>query len=222
MGGAGYAVQVIAAYRGEALPSEHRATDIVVVMGGPMGVAEIGQDGFGWLGEVVELLRGRQAKDWPCIGICLGAQLMAHAAGAKVAPMVDAAGQRVREVGWGELEIRKEEGLMAGLPEKMEVLHWHGDACELPAGAVLLASTVSCPVQMFRLGKSVGLQFHPEIDGATACIWAAADAEFVRAAKGSEGVRDLQVTSLLAAARTEESRRRMLAQVIRYVSGNAG
>ena len=96
----------------------------------------------------------------------------------------------------------------------MEVLHWHGDACALPDGAVLLASTAVCRVQMFRLGRSLGLQFHPEVDGATAALWAREDADFVVAANGPDGLAELQSTSLVAAERTLAWRTRLLEQCL--------
>jgi GMP synthase-like glutamine amidotransferase len=215
---AGYEVEIIEAFRGEPWPAELGERDILIVMGGPMGVADIGKPEFPWLAPVVELLRQRWERGWPCIGICLGMQLIAHAAGATVAPMRDANGQPMREVGWGALRMVGTDVITAGLPAEMEVLHWHGDACALPAGAQLLASTTVCAVQMFRLGRIVGLQFHPEIDGATACIWASEDAEFVGAANGPGGVERLQMASPGVAARTEALRRRMLAQVVRAVT----
>jgi GMP synthase-like glutamine amidotransferase len=216
--GAGYGLEIVEAHQGAPLPTDLGAQDLLVVMGGPMGVADIGKPEHPWLEPVAELLRRRLAHGWPNIGVCLGMQLIAHAAGAKVAPMAETDGRRRREVGWGPLRMVGTDAVTAGLPAEMEVLHWHGDACELPRGATLLASTPACPVQMFRLGSTIGMQFHPEIDGATACIWAAEDAEFVRAANGPDGVFALQTVSPAAGARSEKLRRRLLAQVIRAVS----
>jgi GMP synthase-like glutamine amidotransferase len=214
----GWAVQTVEAFAGRRWPADLSSADLLVVMGGPMGVADLGSPEFPWLAPVADLLRRRLAEGAPNLGICLGAQLLAHAAGAKVAPMVDAAGRRVREVGWGALQVYPEaDPCVRGLPATMEVLHWHGDACALPAGATLLASTPACPVQMFRLGRSLGLQFHPEIDGPTACLWASEDAAFVVAANGPDGVAALQAASPLAATRTEPLRRRMLAQGLRAI-----
>ena len=215
---AGYRVEVIEAFRGAALPEDLGPSDILVVMGGPMGVADIGQPATPWLAPVVELLRARLAKDWPNIGICLGMQLIAHAAGAKVSPMMDAAGVRLREVGWGRLDFIGTNAITRGLPASIEVLHWHGDGCELPMGADLLASTSVCPVQMFQMGKSLGMQFHPEIDGPTACLWAESDAEFVQAANGPDGVVRLQAASPEAARRTYVLRRRLLSQALTAVT----
>ena len=215
---AGYQVEVVEAFTGVALPSDLDGDDILVVMGGPMGVADIGKPETPWLAPVVELLRYRIAKDWPSIGVCLGMQLMAYAAGAKVAPMTDAAGAQVREVGWGRLDFVGTDITTRGLPASIEVLHWHGDACELPVGAIRLASTPACPVEMFRLGRSFGMQFHPEIDGPTACLWAEEDADFVRAANGPDGVARLQAASPAAAQRTEAHRRRLLAQALAAVT----
>jgi len=216
----GWAVQTVEAFAGQRWPADLSSADLLVVMGGPMGVADLGSREFPWLGPVADLLRRRLAEGAPNLGICLGAQLLAHAAGAKVAPMVDAAGRRVREVGWGALQVYPEaDPCVRGLPATMEVLHWHGDACALPAGATLLASTPACPVQMYRLGRSLGLQFHPEIDGVTAGLWAEEDAAFVVAANGPDGVAALRAASPSAAARTETLRRRMLVQGLRAILG---
>lgn len=214
----GYRVEVVEVFRGGALPNDLEAEDVLVVMGGPMGVADIGKSGTPWLAPVVELLRVRIAKGWPNIGVCLGMQLIAHAAGAKVSPMVDATGARLREVGWGRLDFVGTDEITRGLPASIEVLHWHGDGCELPSGATLLASTKVCPVQMFRLGRSFGMQFHPEIDGPTAGLWAEEDAEFVRAANGSDGVARLRAASPEAAKRTFAHRRRLLSQALAAVT----
>jgi GMP synthase-like glutamine amidotransferase len=214
---AGLRLIQVEAWKGERWPADLGADDLVIVMGGPMGVADIGRAGFEWLGETSELLRSRLAGDHPVIGVCLGMQLLARAAGAEVTPMRDPSGAPLREVGWGPVSLVSGSSLLAGLGRSVDVLHWHGDACALPSGAQLLASTPVCPVQMFALGRSVGMQFHPEVDAATACIWASEDAEYVRGANGPEGVVALQMDSPAVAARTLPARRRMLSNVLRHV-----
>jgi len=183
-----------------------------------MGVADLGDPAMPWLAAEVALLRERLARGWPNLGVCLGMQLLAHAAGAKVAPMQDVTGARLREVGWGRLDFHGTDAITRGLPASIEVLHWHGDACELPAGATLLASTKVCPVQMFRVGCSVGMQFHPEVDGPMAALWAEEDADFVRGANGPGGVAALQASSAASAARSLTHRRRLLGQVVEAVT----
>jgi GMP synthase (glutamine-hydrolysing) len=127
------------------------------------------------------------------LGVCLGAQLLAHAAGARVFPCVrrDDNGREVpdREVGWGPVSFLGEhEPALAGLGTEATVLHWHGDTFDLPRGAVHLAATARCRHQAFRLGaRAFGVQFHVEVDAATACRWAVEDADFVRAARGPNG-----------------------------------
>jgi len=215
---AGYAIESREVFRGEPLPADLGAADLLVVMGGPMGVADLGHPTMPWLADEVALLRERLARGWPNLGVCLGMQLLARAAGAKVASMRSASGERVREVGWGRLDFHGTDTITRGLPASIEVLHWHGDACELPEGATLLASTKVCPVQMFRLGHSVGMQFHPEVDGPLAALWAEEDADFVRGANGPGGVAALQFASPEAAARSLAHRRRLLTQVVEAVT----
>ncbi len=75
--------------------------------------------------------------------------------------------------------------MLAGLPARPLVLHWHGDTYDLPDGAVLLASTPICRHQAFRLGhRQIGLQFHCELEERTIGVWAQEDAEFARSALG--------------------------------------
>lgn len=213
--GRGLAVELLQAWQGQPLPEDLGPADLLIVMGGPMGVADIGRPETPWLGPVADLLRARIAMGRPNLGVCLGCQLIAHAAGAAVAPMRSVDGRAVREVGWGHLQVFPDaDPVVVGLPASMEVLHWHGDACSLPKGAVLLASTPACPVQMFRLGRSLGLQFHPEVDGPTAMQWAVEDSAFVEAANGPGGVVALRRASLEAAQRTLVWRRRLLSQVL--------
>ncbi|HXU81899.1 MAG TPA: type 1 glutamine amidotransferase, partial [Polyangia bacterium] len=80
------------------------------------------------------------------------------------------------------------EPALAGLGRRAMMLHWHGDTFELPRGAVRLASTPECPNQAFRLGRAVGVQFHPEMDQATIGAWLTSDAEYVARACGPDSV----------------------------------
>ena len=129
---------------------------LAVVLGGPIGVGDAAL--YPTVGHEIELLRTRLAADVPTIGVCLGAQYIAAALGARVAP-------GTLEIGWGTVELAdaaRETALrhLEGAP----VLHWHGDAIELPEGATLLASTAATPVQAFSHGKALALQFHAEAD----------------------------------------------------------
>lgn len=132
--------------------------DLVVVLGGPIGVYE--EEAYPFLLGETAAVRARLAAKKPTLGICLGAQLMAKALGAEVAPGPQ------KEIGYVPLAVT-EEGRAAGLGDfaTTPVLHWHGDNFALPAGATRLASTGPCPNQGFSLGASVlGLQFHVEVD----------------------------------------------------------
>jgi GMP synthase (glutamine-hydrolysing) len=129
---------------------------LAVVLGGPIGVGD--QARYPTIGHEIDLLRRRLAADLPTIGVCLGAQFMAAAMGARVAP-------GTLEIGWGTVEVT-DAGRATALRhvEGAPVLHWHGDACELPEGATLLATSEVTPVQAFSRGSALALQFHAEHD----------------------------------------------------------
>jgi GMP synthase (glutamine-hydrolysing) len=189
---AGLAVEVVALDRGQPVPRALPASVPLVVMGGSMGVSDIGDPAFPFLADEVALLRQRLAADAPVLGVCLGAQLLAHAAGARVFPNGKTGPDgptRVYEVGWAPVDYLPVEGepALAGLGRRAMMLHWHGDTFDLPAGAVRLASTADCPNQAFRLGRAYGVQFHPEMDQATIGAWLASDTAYVEKACGPGG-----------------------------------
>lgn len=130
--------------------------DILVMLGGPVGVYD--GDAYPFLLEERALLQQRLAAGLPTVGICLGAQQIAASLGARVAPSGS------KEIGFSPVSLSPQGSVsplrhLANVP----VLHWHGDNLDLPAGAVVLASTELCPNQAFAIGPNVlGLQFHPE------------------------------------------------------------
>jgi GMP synthase-like glutamine amidotransferase len=143
--------------RGDVLPLV-TARDALIVMGGPMGVHD--EDEHPWLMHEKRRLADALAADARVLGICLGAQLLAHVLGARVHP------NKEKEVGWWPidwLEAARVPEAFPFLPDSSIVLHWHGDTFELPAGVRHLARSAACENQAFALGERVvGLQFHLE------------------------------------------------------------
>lgn len=139
------------------------SADLLVVLGGPIGVEDI--DEYPVLREEMEILEARIAADRPTIGVCLGAQLVAAATGARVY-------QGASEIGWENVHVTVDGARgPVGHLEDVAMLHWHRDTFDLPDGAVLLASTEATPHQAFSLGTVLGIQFHPEADGSEIERW---------------------------------------------------
>ncbi|HYP78288.1 MAG TPA: gamma-glutamyl-gamma-aminobutyrate hydrolase family protein [Polyangiaceae bacterium] len=183
----GYELDVRALYLGDLVPSHLGNDEILIVMGGPMGVADIDDPALPFLGREIALLRTCIEHDLPVLGVCLGSQLLAHAAGARVGPMQDGPTRRF-EVGWGPIrfELEGNDEVLRGLPLEGSVLHWHGDTFDLPTGARRLASSRVCENQGFRLRRQFGLQFHCEVTRDDVEAWLAADDGFVERANGKD------------------------------------
>jgi GMP synthase (glutamine-hydrolysing) len=153
-------------------------TDLIVVLGGPIGAYE--DDLYPTLKDESDLLEKRLAARRPTIGICLGAQLMARALGARVYPT------GAKEIGWAPVTLSAEgrESPLRHLGDDTAVLHWHGDTFDLPQGATLLASTSFCRNQAFSLGaNALALQFHAEASAARLEQWFIGHACEISAAK---------------------------------------
>ena len=140
--------------------------DAVLVFGGAVHPDQEGR--YTWLRDEVEWLRGLLSRRVPTLGICLGSQLLARAAGTWVAPLEEP------EIGWYEVELT-EDGLadpvLAALPPNFDALQWHHYQHGLPDGAVALARNPAC-LQGFRLGEACwGVQFHPEVTELQLARW---------------------------------------------------
>lgn len=215
---AGFELTRVPLHAGAAVP-RLEDQDYLVVMGGPMGVEDAGDARYPFLAAELELLKAAVLADFPTLGICLGAQLLAAAAGARVYPNVTGDPPRpTREVGWGALHFvrtAEEEPVLRGLDRAELVLHWHGDTFELPRGATLLASTLSCQNQMYRVGRrQFGLQFHVEVDEADIEAWLAADPDYVRGALGPDGAARIRRDTARFYPRAKAQGDRLLDQIV--------
>jgi GMP synthase-like glutamine amidotransferase len=140
--------------------------EAVVSLGGPMSA----DDEHAGLAAERRLLAEAARQNVPVLGVCLGAQLLAHALGAAIFPNPGG-----REIGVSEVDLTaagRADALFAGIPDTVPVMQWHGDAFALPEGGTLLATGAACENQAFRFGeRAYGVLFHPEVREEQARDW---------------------------------------------------
>ena len=135
--------------------------DLLIVLGGPMGAYDDAE--YPWLGPEKGFIDKTLAAGKRIIGICLGAQVLAHVLGAKVYR------NRYPEIGW--FPVMKSGSAASSrvgniLPDTFQAFHWHGDTFDIPGGAVHLAASAATENQGFVYEeRAVGLQFHLESTG---------------------------------------------------------
>ena len=186
----GIPCQVRHLYRGDEVPTDLDEVRVLVILGGPMSVGDIGSNAYPFLAKEVETLKRLIAADRPVLGICLGAQLLAHAAGAKVYPNVKPGAKPedpvtpMPEIGWAPVAFPFPGGtepIVFGLNEGTPMFHWHFETFDLPklsaptnpppppappppSGSVLISSTRACKNQAFRFkARLFGFQYHFEM-----------------------------------------------------------
>lgn len=154
----GYSLKCIKLYNGDMLP-DSEVIDYLIVLGGPMDMED--EDEYSWLADEKKLIKAMIDAGKPVLGICLGAQLIAHVLGKSVYPAEQ------QEIGWYPIEVieaAKEHELTSSWVPYPNVFHWHSNTFDLPEGAIHLASTDVCTNQAFILNENIiGLQFHLEI-----------------------------------------------------------
>jgi GMP synthase-like glutamine amidotransferase len=152
---AGYRITGTRFFESDTLP-DLGAIDLLVVMGGPMSIHDEAE--FPWLAGEKRFIRTAVAAGKPVLGICLGAQLIAGAMGARVFR------HSVTEIGWTAVQGTPpaDPGGFV-FPPETTVFQWHGETFDLPPGATRLARSEYCENEAFQLGASVvGMQFHLE------------------------------------------------------------
>jgi GMP synthase (glutamine-hydrolysing) len=159
-------LQIMKPFKGDPVP-EHPG-DGLIVLGGPMGVYE--EKKFPWMTEELNAIRKCLNSSLPVLGICLGSQMLAHAAGGQVFRGA------LPEVGWYPIELTTDghqDPLLLGLPTEFEAFHWHGDTFTLPPGARRLAGSRYYPNQVFKAGNNAyGFQCHLEVTEKMVKSWA--------------------------------------------------
>lgn len=133
--------------------------DALIILGGPMNVDEV--DKYPFLEWEISLIREAEKRNLPILGVCLGAQLIAKAFGARVYKGLS------REVGWHKVQITdkgKCDKIFSMFPDEFKVFQLHSDTFDIPRRAVRLAESLLCKNQAFRIKENVyGLQFHLEV-----------------------------------------------------------
>ncbi len=152
-------------------PDDVASYDAVMVFGGSMHPDQ--DEDFHWLGSEEAFLQDMLARAVPVFGVCLGAQMLARAAGASVGPA------SAPEVGWLDVELTSAgaaDPVLGRLPTTATVFQWHHYTFALPPGATELARSPICP-QAFRLGDQPawGIQFHAEVTLPMLGAWAEED-----------------------------------------------
>ena len=184
-----FKIEIVRLDKKDNLPQTKKG-DLILIMGGPMGVKDIGSKRYPWLKSERDFIKRELKNKRPIIGVCLGSQLLASAAGGDIEILkYGSPPKALPEIGWSQIFLDKSNQDFKELfEEPFHVLHWHGDRIVLPNKAVLIASSSLCKEQFFRIGDfAFGLQFHIESTGSMIDKWIKEDKEFIFKGLGSNG-----------------------------------
>ena len=220
----GMVIHTIRPDQGEPLPDPISTKNtIAVLLGGPMSVGDRHRDGMAWIQRELDWLALWHQQNNPVLGICLGAQLLAVAAGGAVQPLqVGLPPQPLKEVGYGAIHWLvkpSSEPLLMGLQPSEMVLHWHGDRIQLPPTATLLGSSLHCQEQVFRIGRNaIGLQCHMELTTNNLGRWIQEDLDYVVSAIGKNGPEKLRQDSERFGASIQQQGGRLIRNILQEFS----
>ena len=163
----GFHADYVRLFAGEQLPDDWSTATALILLGGPMSVND--ESRYAYLAAEKAIIREALERQVPTLGVCLGAQLLAAAAGSRVFPGVRP------EIGWSPVSLTMEgrqDPVLSMLAQLAAVFHWHGETFDLPHGAMRLAFSALTMNQAFRLGQTAyGLQFHLEVDAPMIDSW---------------------------------------------------
>ncbi len=152
-------------YSGAEIPADD-TWDAILVGGTPISAYDA--DDHEFLRTELAFLREAINQDVACLGVCCGGQILASLLGGSARP------QGYRELGVYEVEVVEDtaaDPLLAGLPSRFPVFHWHGDTFDPPPDGVVVVRGLDGGQQSFRRGRQVGVQFHLETSAAEAAAW---------------------------------------------------
>ena len=165
---------------GDKLPKLKKDFQAIICLGGPMNVYE--EEKYPFLKEEDTFLYRVVEEEVPFLGICLGAQLIAKATGARITKNPE------KEIGWYKIVLNDyglKDDLYKGLPEVFNVFQWHGDTFGIPPGGKRLAFAELCQNQALKYGRNIyGIQFHVEVTKTMIAQWADAYKEELESLKG--------------------------------------
>lgn len=229
--------------RGDEVPTDVEEIRLLISLGGPMGVNDVGGDRYPFLADEVKLLKRMVSADRSFLGIALGAQLVAHAAGARVHPNTRAAAKPedppvpVPEYGWGPVTFPFPGGtepIVFGLNDGVEMFHWHEDTLDLPklappanllpgappppTGSVLISSSKLCKNQAFRFKTRIfGFQYHFEFTEAEIEQVVANDGESAARALGRDAPERIREQTSRCYGRHARMGNRILENLVQYL-----
>ena len=186
----GIDTRILRVDKGDLIPPLNNET-CLLFLGGPMGINDLENDNYPWLNYELKIIKECLNASIPMIGVCLGAQLIAYAAGGGITQVKFGDPPIPRsEIGWSEITFNV-PSYMSHSPfnsyKYLNVLHWHKDRILLPKESILLASSKKCKEQFFLLPNNVyGLQFHVETLESDFLRWLEEDIQFLEKEYGSE------------------------------------
>ena len=182
-------IKIIRLDLGDDLPKTNK-DDLLLIMGGPMGIKDIGSIKYPWLKSERDFIKSELKKKTRIIGVCLGAQLLANAAGGNTEILKYGSPLKpLPEIGWSQIFFKQSNNDLNKFCEApFHVLHWHGDRILLPDKAELIASSKRCEEQFFKIGDfAYGLQFHIESTKEIIERWINEDQLFINKGLGPKG-----------------------------------